>query len=93
LYVSKRGVTTGKPEFAVHENLCRTFAFGRTAKRIFAVRLFHSARRKKKRLAKKLFAVRFSLNARQRNSLSCVFFLGARQTFFYPPGVTLVRNR
>jgi hypothetical protein len=33
--------------FAVRENLCRAFSFGRTAKRIFAVRLFHSARRKK----------------------------------------------
>jgi hypothetical protein len=30
-----------------------------------------------------LFAVRFFLNARQRNSLSCIFFLGARQT--HPP--------
>jgi hypothetical protein len=30
--------TTGKPEFAVRENLCRAFSFGRTAKNHFAVR-------------------------------------------------------
>jgi hypothetical protein len=39
--------TTGKPEFAVRENLYRAFFFGRTAKRIFTVRFLHSARRKK----------------------------------------------
>jgi hypothetical protein len=41
------GITTGKPEFAVRENLCRAFSFGRTAKGIFVVRLFHSARQTK----------------------------------------------
>jgi hypothetical protein len=48
----------------VREHLCRAFSFSRTAKWIFAVRLLHSARQKKKRSAKKLFAVRFNLNAR-----------------------------
>jgi hypothetical protein len=53
-----RWKATGKPEFAVRENLCRAFFFGRTAKRIFTVRFLHSARRKK-RSAKKMFVVRF----------------------------------
>jgi hypothetical protein len=30
--------TTGKPSFAVRENLCRAFSIGRTAKNFFAVR-------------------------------------------------------
>jgi hypothetical protein len=32
------GCTTGKPSFAVRENLCRAFSIGRTAKNFFAVR-------------------------------------------------------
>jgi hypothetical protein len=60
--------TTGKPEFAVRKNLCPAFSFGRTAKGIFAVRLFHSARQKKrshgkKTFGKKFFAVRFYISA------------------------------
>jgi hypothetical protein len=31
-------ITTGKPTFAVRQNLCRAFYIGRTAKSIFAVR-------------------------------------------------------
>jgi hypothetical protein len=70
--------TTGKPEFAVRENLCRAPERKHTTKRIFAVRLLHGARQKKCS-AKKYFAVRF--------------FLGARQTFLPPPDVTLDHNR
>jgi hypothetical protein len=36
--------TTGKPVFAVRQNLCRAFYFGRTAKSLFAVRFLYSAR-------------------------------------------------
>jgi hypothetical protein len=32
------GAITGKPSFAVRENLCRAFSIGRTAKNFFAVR-------------------------------------------------------
>jgi hypothetical protein len=32
------GITTGKPSFAVRENLCRAFSIGRTAKSFFVVR-------------------------------------------------------
>jgi hypothetical protein len=77
----------------VSEHLFRAFSFGRTAKGIFAVRLLHSAWRKKKRAAKKLFAVHFNLNAWQRNSLACVFLLAHGKQFFSPPEVTLVGNR
>jgi hypothetical protein len=34
----QRRATTGKPSFAVRENLCRAFSIGRTAKNFFAVR-------------------------------------------------------
>jgi hypothetical protein len=37
-------VTTGKLEFAVRENLCRAFSFGRTAKSFFAVRFIQGPR-------------------------------------------------
>jgi hypothetical protein len=69
--------TTGKPVFAVRQNLCRAFYFGRTAKSLFAVRFLYSARQRKnarqtsylpcawrKRTAKILFAVRFYYSAR-----------------------------
>jgi hypothetical protein len=36
--------TTGKPEFAVRENLCRAFSFGRTVESFFAVRFIQGAR-------------------------------------------------
>jgi hypothetical protein len=65
--VETPGPTTGKPEFAVCENLCRAFSFERTAK---------------KRSAKKMFVVRFTLNARQRNSLPCVFYWRTTNIFF-----------
>jgi hypothetical protein len=45
--------TTGKPVFAVRQNLCRAFYFGRMAKSLFAVRFLYSARQRKN-----LFAVR-----------------------------------
>jgi hypothetical protein len=53
------------PEFAVRENLCRAFSFGRTAKGIFAVRLLHSAR-------EKTFG---------KKSLPCVFLLAHGKHF------------
>jgi hypothetical protein len=39
--------TTGKMMIAVRFDLCRAYIFGRTAKRSFAVRIFHGARLKK----------------------------------------------
>jgi hypothetical protein len=36
--------TTGKMMIAVRFDLCRAYIFGRTAKRSFAVRIFHGAR-------------------------------------------------
>jgi hypothetical protein len=36
--------TTGKTMIAVRFNLCRAHIFRRTAKRSFAVRIFHGAR-------------------------------------------------
>jgi hypothetical protein len=37
-------ITTGKMVIAVRFDLCRAHIFGRTAKRSFAVRIFHGAR-------------------------------------------------
>jgi hypothetical protein len=37
-------ITTGKTMIAVRFDLCRAHIFGRTAKRSFAVRIFHGAR-------------------------------------------------
>jgi hypothetical protein len=64
--------------FAVRQNLCCAFYFGRTAKSLFAVHFLYSARQRKnarqtsclscawrKRTAKILFAVRFYYSARQ----------------------------
>jgi hypothetical protein len=72
------GRTTGKPVFAVRQNLCHAFYFGRTAKSLFAVRFLYSARQRKNtrqtsclpcawrnRTAKILFALRFYYSARQ----------------------------
>jgi hypothetical protein len=64
--------TTGKPVFAVRQNLCRAFYFGRTAKSLFAVRFLYSARQKK-RTPNKLFAVR--LEKTHGKDLVCRAFL------------------
>jgi hypothetical protein len=74
--------------------------------KIFAVRFLSGARQRgylpcvfsiahgeKKRSAKKIICRALSLNTRQRNSLPCVFFLAHDKQFFYPPGVSLIRNR
>jgi hypothetical protein len=52
--------------FAIRQNLCRAFYFGRTAKRLFAVRFLKDVRQRKThdkqalcRASKILFAVRF----------------------------------
>jgi hypothetical protein len=70
--------------FAVHQNLCRAFFVGRTAKSLFAVRFLSGARQRK--------------NARQTSSLPCArqkthgkelicracFFLVHDKVFFSP---------
>jgi hypothetical protein len=101
--------TTGKPEFAVRENLCRAFSLGRTAKmRIFAVRLLHGARQKKslpcvfsmahgkKTFGKKIVCRAFLPQRTTKKYFSVRFFLGARQTFFphqMLPSITTVSLR
>jgi hypothetical protein len=40
-------ITTGKPEFAVRENLCRAFSFRCTVKSFFAVHFIQGARQRK----------------------------------------------
>jgi hypothetical protein len=39
--------TTGKPTFAVRQNLCHAFYIGRTAKKIFAVSFLYGTRQSK----------------------------------------------
>jgi hypothetical protein len=50
--------TTGKPTFAIRQNLCRAFCIGRTAKKLFVVRFFIGRTAKQKRTANRLFVVR-----------------------------------
>jgi hypothetical protein len=74
--------TTGKPVFAVRQNLCRAFYFGRTAKSLFAVRFLYSARQRKKRTPKKLFAVRLG-KTHGKHVFAVRFYYSARQSIFY----------
>jgi hypothetical protein len=58
--------------FAVRQNLCRAFYFGRTAKRLFAVR-FYRPHGKEKMHGKQAICRALEKNARQRSCLPCVF--------------------
>jgi hypothetical protein len=78
-----KGFTTGKPVFAVRQNLCHAFYFGRTAKSLFAVRFLYKRTAKKKRTPNKLFAVR--LGKTHGKDLVCrAFLLYARHSIFSP---------
>jgi hypothetical protein len=75
-------LTTGKPTFAVRQNLCRAFYIGRTAKSFFAVRFFIGRTAKKKRTTNKLFAVR--RNKTHGKDLVCRAFFSRRTAKFFP---------
>jgi hypothetical protein len=55
--IAEQRITIGKPVFAVRQNLCCAFYFGRTAKSLFAVRFLYSSRQRK--------------NTRQTSCLPC----------------------
>jgi hypothetical protein len=81
--VKKTTLTTGKPMFAVLQNLCHSFYLGRTAKSLFSVHFFIQRTTKKKRTQNKTFVVH--LKKTHGKDLVCrVFFYSARQSIFPP---------
>jgi hypothetical protein len=66
--------------FAVRQNLCRAFYFGRTAKSLFAVR-FYIVHGKEKTHAKQVVCRAPRENAPQTSCLPCVFIIAHGKVF------------
>jgi hypothetical protein len=80
-------LTTGKPTFAARQIFCRALYFGRTAKRLVAVRFFIRRTAKKKRTASKLFAVR-QKKTHGKDLIYRAFYFLAHDKDFLPTAVS-----
>jgi hypothetical protein len=83
LAVVMSGFTTGKPTFVVRQILCRAFYFGRTAKRLFAVRFYRAHDRK---MHGKQTLWRAPGRNAQRRSFCRAFYFLAHNKHFSPTG-------